>query len=202
MLLAMNERQHSLVDKIARALAARVPRSVDAGEFKKAAVLVPLQETPGGERLVLTQRAETVNSHRGQIAFPGGKIEAGDDSPEAAALRETDEEIGLAAADVRVLGQLDQIISSSGYVVTPFVGLVPSPYDFRLNTAETAGLFSVPLDALAAEGCLHIEPRLYPPERRDPIYHFYFEDRDIWGATARIILQLLEVAYGFTVPKP
>ena len=198
----MNERRHSLVDKIARALAARVPRSVDAGEFKKAAVLVPLQETPGGERLVLTQRAETVNSHRGQIAFPGGKIEPGDDSPEAAALRETDEEIGLVAADVRVLGQLDQIISSSGYVVTPFVGLVPSPYDFRLNTAETAALFSVPLSALAAQGCLHIEPRLYPPERRDPIYHFYFEDRDIWGATARIILQLLEVAYGFTVPKP
>src|SRR5689334_20021822 len=99
MLLAMNERRHSLVDKIALALAARAPRAVDAGEFKKAAVLVPLQETPGGERLVLTQRAETVNSHRGQIAFPGGKIERDDDSPQTAALRESHEEIGLAAAD-------------------------------------------------------------------------------------------------------
>lgn len=203
MLLAMNERRRpSLVDKIARALAGRVPRSVDAGEFKKAAVLVPLQETPDGEHVVLTRRAETVNAHRGQIAFPGGKIELSDTDAEAAALRESHEEIGLAAADVRVLGQLDPIVSSSGYVVTPFVGLVPSPYDFRLNPAETAALFTVPLSALTAEGCLHIEPRLYPPERRDPIYHFYFEDRDIWGATARIILQLLEVAYGFKVPKP
>jgi len=102
---------------------------------------------------------------------------------------------------VRILGQLDQIVSSSGYVVTPFVGLVPSPYDFRLNPAETAALFSVPLSALAADGCLHIEPRLYPPERRDPIYHFYYEDWDIWGATARIILQLLELAYGYRVEK-
>jgi 8-oxo-dGTP pyrophosphatase MutT (NUDIX family) len=201
MLLAMNELPHSLLDKIALALAARVPRVVDAGKFKKAAVLVPLQETPDGEHVVLTQRTETVNSHRGQVAFPGGKIEPDDANAEAAALRESHEEIGLVAADVRILGQLDQIVSSSGYVVTPFVGLVPSPYDFRLNPAETAALFSVPLSALAADGCLHIEPRLYPPERRDPIYHFYYEDWDIWGATARIILQLLELAYGYRVEK-
>ena len=201
MLLAMNDPPQPLVDKIARALAARVPRAVDGGELKNAAVLVPLQETPEGEHLVLTQRTETVNSHRGQIAFPGGKIELGDANAEAAALRESHEEIGLAGADVRVLGQLDQIVSSSGYIVTPFVGVVPSPYAFRLNPAETAALFSVPLTALVAEGCLHIEPRLYPPERRDPIYHFYYEGWDIWGATARIILQLLEVAYGFKIPK-
>jgi 8-oxo-dGTP pyrophosphatase MutT (NUDIX family) len=201
MLLAMNEPRHSLVDKIALALTARMPRAVAAGEFKKAAVLVPLQETPDGEHLVLTQRTETVNDHKGQIAFPGGKIELYDANAEAAALRETHEEIGLAAADVRVLGQLDQIVSSSGYVVTPFVGVVPSPYAFRLNPAETAALFSVPLSALVAEGCLEIEPRLYPPERRDPIYHFYYESWDIWGATARIILQLLEVAYGYKIPK-
>jgi len=201
MLLAMNELPHSLLDKIALALAARVPRVVDAGKFKKAAVLVPLQKTPDGEHVVLTQRTETVNSHRGQVAFPGGKIEPDDANAEAAALRESHEEIGLVAADVRILGQLDQIVSSSGYVVTPFVGLVPSPYDFRLNPAETAALFSVPLSALAADGCLHIEPRLYPPERRDPIYHFYYEDWDIWGATARIILQLLELAYGYRVEK-
>jgi len=202
MLSAMNEPSRSLVDNIALALAARVPRAVDAGEFKKAAVLVPLQVTPDGEHLVLTQRTETVNAHRGQIAFPGGKIEPSDRNAEAAALRESHEEIGLAAADVRVLGQLDPIISSSGFVVTPFVGVVPSPYAFRLNPAETAALFSVPLGALVTEGCLYVEPRLYPPERRDPIYHFYYEEWDIWGATARIILQLLEVAYGFKITKP
>ena len=190
-----------LVDKIAAVLAARVPQTIDAAGWKQAAVLVPIQEKAGEEHLILTQRTETVNSHRGQIAFPGGKIEPEDPSPQAAALRETHEEIGIAPGDVRVLGQLDQITASSGFAVTPIVGIVPTRYDFRLNPRETAALFSVPLSALVAEGCLIIEPRLYPPERRDPIYHFYYEGWDIWGATARIILQLLEVSYGFKVEK-
>jgi hypothetical protein len=93
------------------------------------------------------------------------------------------------------------VTAASDFVVTPFVGLLPYPYEFHLNPAETAALFSVPLAALLAEGCLKIEPRLYPPERRDPIYHFYFEGWDIWGATARIILQLLELAYGYRIEK-
>src|SRR5438045_1447015 len=143
----MNEQRDGLVDKIASALAARSPRTVAASGLKPAAVLVPIQRREDGEHLVLTRRTETVNSHRGQIAFPGGKIEPHDSGALEAALRESHEEIGLAAADVRVLGQLDQIISSSGYVVTPFVGVVPSPYNFLLNPAETAALFSVPLRA-------------------------------------------------------
>ncbi|HTM10782.1 MAG TPA: CoA pyrophosphatase [Verrucomicrobiae bacterium] len=197
----MNPARVALVDKIALTLAQRVPQTLNVTGFKEAAVLVPIQEKEDGEHLVLTQRTETVNSHRGQVAFPGGKIEPHDASAEAAALRETHEEIGIAAGHVRVLGQLDQIMASSGYIVTPVVGIVPNPYEFRLNPAETAALFSVPLSALLAEGCFKIEPRLHQPERRDPIYHFYYESWDIWGATARIILQLLEFAYGYRMDK-
>jgi len=175
----MNEPRPALVDKIAATLARRAPKTLAADGFKQAAVLVPIQEREDGEHLVLTQRTETLNSHGGQVAFPGGKIEPDDAGAEQAALRETHEEIGLAAGDVRVLGQLDQIIASSGYIVTPFVGVVPAAYEFRLNPREAAALFSVPLRALLSEGCLVVEPRLYPPERRDPIYHFYYEGWDI-----------------------
>ncbi len=185
------------VKKIADALNSRSPQALAPGGFKLAAVLVPIQQREDGEHLVLTQRAEMLNSHGGQIAFPGGKIEPGDLSPLEAALRESHEEIGVDPGHVCVLGQLDQVTAASDYLVTPYVGVIPHPYDFRLNLAEAAAVFSVPLAALLQPGCLKIAPRLYPPERRDPIYHFYYEGRDIWGATARIILQLLELAYGF-----
>lgn len=195
------ERRADLVDKITSVLSGRVPKNPDASGLKRAAVLVPIQRRGDGDHLVLTQRTATLNSHSGQVAFPGGKIEASDASALEAALRESHEEIGIAPREVRVLGQLDPITASSGYVVTPFVGVVPHPYEFNLNAAEAAALFTVPLEAFLLEGCFKIEPRLHPPERRDPIYHFYYREWDIWGATARIILQLLEFAYGFRIDK-
>jgi 8-oxo-dGTP pyrophosphatase MutT (NUDIX family) len=185
------------INKIIEALSARAPQTLAAAEFKLAAVLVPIQQRPDGDHLVLTQRAVGLNTHGGQIAFPGGRIDPSDSSPLAAALRESEEEIGLKPADVRVLGALDQVTAASDYLITPYVGVVSHPYDFRLNLAEAAVVFSVPVSALLQPGCFKAEPRLYPPERRDPIYHFYYQDRDIWGATARIIMQLLEIAYGF-----
>lgn len=189
----------TVVEKISSGLSARSARTLDAAGFKPAAVLVPIEERAEEPHLVLTQRAAGLNSHGGQIAFPGGRIEARDSGPLEAALRESWEEIGVEPADVRVIGRLDQVTAASDYLVTPFVGVIPHPYNFRLNTDEAAALFSVPLRALAAEGCLKVEPRRFPPERRDPIYHFYYQEWDIWGATARIILQLLDVAYGFKV---
>jgi 8-oxo-dGTP pyrophosphatase MutT (NUDIX family) len=184
-------------DRIGRILQSRTPELLSGDYSKPAAILVPIQEREDGEHLVLTQRTELLNSHKGQIAFPGGQIDPGDAGPLAAALRESEEEIGLAPADVRVLGQLDQVTAAANYLVTPFVGLIPHPYEFRLNELETAAVFSVPIAALLEPGCFKIEPRLYPPDRRDPIYHFYYQGRDIWGATARIIIQLLQLAYGF-----
>ena len=185
------------VNKIIEALGSRTPQTLKVAEYKLAAVLVPIQQRPDGDHLVLTQRAEELNSHGGQIAFPGGRIDPSDSSPLAAALRESEEEIGLKPADVHVLGALDQVTAASDYLITPFVGAVSHPYDFRLNLAEATAIFSVPISALLQPGCFKVEPRLFPPERPYPIYHFYCQGRDIWGATARIIMQLLELAYGF-----
>ena len=190
-----------IVDKIFTILQSRTPRVLGAEHLKPAAVLVPIQERADGDYLVLTQRATMLSTHRGQVAFPGGRVDHEDSDPLAAALRESQEEIGIQPRDVRVLGQLDQVTAASNYLVTPFVGVIPFPYEFRLNPAETAAVFSVPVSALLDPERFRSEPRSYTSPRRDPIYHFHYEGWDIWGATARIITQLLELAYDFEIQK-
>jgi 8-oxo-dGTP pyrophosphatase MutT (NUDIX family) len=190
-----------IADKLSAALRSRTPRTLGEKQMRPAAVLVPLEERADGDYLVLTQRTETVNSHKGQIAFPGGRIDAHDPGPLAAALRESREEIGIEPRDVRILGQLDQVTAGYNYLVTPFVGVIPFPYAFRLNPAETTAVFSVPISALLEPGCFRAEARSYPSSRPGPIYHFHYQDWDIWGATARIISQLLEIAYGFEIQR-
>ncbi len=178
-------------------LNAYTPKNLDGEGFRRAAVLVPLQDRPDGEYLVLTQRAADLESHKGQIAFPGGRVDAKDRNELQTALRESFEEVGIEPRDVRVLGRLDQVTAGYNYLVTPFVGVIPYPYNFQLDTRETAAVFEVPVSALLRPGCFSAERRVSNPHRTDPIYHFRYENWDIWGATARIIKQLLELAYDF-----
>ena len=174
-----------IVEKISAVLQSRAPRMLGQDRFKPAAVLVPIQERVEGDYLVLTKRAEGLSSHQGQVAFPGGRVEPLDSGPLETALRESHEEVGIEPGHVRVLGQLDQVTAASNYLVTPFVGVIPSPYNFRLNPAETTAVFSVPISALLEPGCFSRDPRFFATPRRDPIYHFHYEGWDIWGATAR-----------------
>ena len=182
-------------DKNFEILQSRTPRTLSGKHFRPAAVLVPIQERSDGDYLVLTQRAEMLNSHSGQVAFPGGKIDLQDRGPLEAALRESREEIGIDPSHVRILGQLDQVTAASNFLVTPFVGLIPSPYEFSLNQNETTAVFSVPVSVLMDPRSLWVDTTRYPGW--DPIYHFQYQEWDIWGATARIVKQLLELVYGF-----
>ncbi len=182
-------------DKNFEILQSRTPRTLSGKHFRPAAVLVPIQERSDGDYLVLTQRAEMLNSHSGQVAFPGGKIDLQDRGPLEAALRESQEEIGIDPSHVRILGQLDQVTAASNFLVTPFVGLIPSPYEFSLNQNETTAVFSVPVSVLMDPRSLWVDTTRYPGW--DPIYHFQYQEWDIWGATARIVKQLLELVYGF-----
>ncbi|MBI4522824.1 MAG: CoA pyrophosphatase [Deltaproteobacteria bacterium] len=186
------------VDKCIEILRSRVPQLIEGECLKPAAVLVPIQKFVEGDSLVLTQRTDILSSHKGQVAFPGGRIDPHDSGALAAALRESHEEIGIEPRDVQILGQLDQVTAGFNYLVTPFVGIIPSPYEFRLNPMETAAVFNVPISVLLEPGCLSCESRLSPAHRQgEPIYHFRYNGWDIWGATARIIKQLLELVYGF-----
>lgn len=144
---------------------------------------------------MLTQRAEGLHHHSGQVAFPGGRVDPKDSGPLETALRESQEEIGLNPKDVRILGQLDQVPAAYNFLVTPFVGLIPFPYEYRLNKSETAAVFSVPVSALMDSKAVSVDTRLLAT--RGPLYRFEYQDWDIWGATARIVKQLLELVYGF-----
>ena len=186
-----------VADKIASVLQARVPQIIPGSHFKPAAVLVAIQEREDDDYLVLTKRSEQLNHHRGQVAFPGGRLDRGDSDALQAALRESREEIGIDPSHVRILGRLDQVTAAYDFVVTPFVGVIPSAYEFRLNPFETEAVFFVPIAALLEPRSLTIAERL--STHGEPIYHFYIDGWDIWGATARIIVQFLELIYGYQI---
>jgi 8-oxo-dGTP pyrophosphatase MutT (NUDIX family) len=143
---------------------------------------------------VLTQRTETVESHKGQVAFPGGRVDHADATRMDTALREAEEEIGLRAGDVTVLGQLDELLTVTQYRITPIVGVFDWPYEFTLSTAELSAVFSVPLRWLADPANLTVQYREpVVPGPKVPVYYFHFGDFVIWGATARILLNLLDI---------
>jgi 8-oxo-dGTP pyrophosphatase MutT (NUDIX family) len=176
-------------------LAARVPVTRAEWEARPAAVLVPLYREGGEWHLLLTLRTDTVESHKGQVAFPGGRVDADDATRVDTALRETEEEIGLPRDCVAVIGQLDELLTVTQYRITPIVGLIAWPWEFRLSTAELAAVFGVPLPWLADPANLHTQFREpLVPGPKVPVYYFYYGEYTIWGATARIIRNLLEVA--------
>jgi 8-oxo-dGTP pyrophosphatase MutT (NUDIX family) len=188
-----------IAEKIAAALNAHRPRQLAEKDFKPAAVLVPVQECPDGDYLVLTKRADALPTHKGQIAFPGGRVDRADADEIATALRECHEEIGVQPNDVRVLGTLDQVTAGYGFVVTPVVGIVPAPYCFCADPKETAAVASVPIDSLMKPGNFIMDD--LPSPGGHPSYHFYVNGWDVWGVTARIIVQFLELVYGFQIKQ-
>lgn len=157
-----------------------------------AAVLVPLVQRPDGMTVLLTQRTAHLANHAGQISFPGGRIEACDDDALAAALRETEEEIGLSPDKVEVLGWLDDYVTGTGFRVTPIVGAVEPPFELRPDPFEVAEAFEVPLDFIL-DPVNHRRVRRVVAGRDRPYYAMPFRDRYIWGATAGMLINLFEV---------
>lgn len=164
-------------------------------ESTPAAVLVPFYRANDEWHLLLTKRTEDVNSHRGQVSFPGGAIEPRDQSPTDTALREAHEEIGLPPDRVEILGQLDSLLTVTQYHVTPIVATIPWPFDITLNPNEVAAAFGVPLAWLMDPENLERRERETPLPGGRPIGVYYFEPYEghvIWGVTAYIIVDLLE----------
>ena len=184
-----------LPERLRKALA-DWPLTVEAEwQARPAAGLVPLYQTDGAWHALFTRRTETVDSHRGQVSYPGGQIEPGDPSPAEAALRETEEEIGLRATDVEILGQLSPLLTVTQFLISPIVGLFRWPYPLRVNQREVANAFGVPLHWLADSANLEIQQRKpLAAGPSIPVYYFKpYQEEVIWGATARITLNLLEL---------
>lgn len=160
--------------------------------LRPAAVLVPLVDHAEGMSVLLTQRTAHLSAHAGQISFPGGRIEEDDADATAAALRETEEEVGLPRANVSVVGRLDTYVTGTGFEITPVVGIVAPPYPLTIDPFEVAEAFEVPLSYI-------LDRRNHQRVERQSGGHmraFFvlpYEGRNIWGATAGILVNLAEV---------
>jgi 8-oxo-dGTP pyrophosphatase MutT (NUDIX family) len=159
--------------------------------LRPAAVLVPVWLRPDGARLILTKRASHLKHHPGQIAFPGGKVDAGDDGPVGAALREAQEEIGLSAELVTVLGTLPTHETVTGFTVTPVLALVRGDFTPVPEAGEVEEAFTVPLSHVLDPARYHIERRRWRGEWRR-YYTVPYGPYYIWGATARILRGLAD----------
>jgi 8-oxo-dGTP pyrophosphatase MutT (NUDIX family) len=186
------------IDQIYGALRTYKPLAI-AGDYGDAAVLLPFIENDQGElELVLTVRAAHMNSHAGEIAFPGGKVEDDDDSLIHTALRETHEEIGLASKNVRILGQLDQIISKNGIRVQPVVAFAEQVAPLTANPDELSHIFTVPLSYFISEKPVIQTYEFKGFSWKMPEYHV--QNHRIWGLTAMIIVNFLNIAYKMKMP--
>jgi 8-oxo-dGTP pyrophosphatase MutT (NUDIX family) len=154
-----------------------------------AAVLVPLVNRPEGLQVLLTERSASLPDHPGQISFPGGRVEPGDSSHAAAALREALEEIGLSPERIAVLGELTQYETVTGYRVTPVVGWVEPPFTLNPDPLEVADVFEVPLYFVLDPANQLRHFRMIGTLRRD-YWAIPYRERYIWGATAAMLLML------------
>ena len=155
-----------------------------------AAVLVPLLRVDGEWHLLYTRRTDRVESHKGQVSFPGGACDEGETSPEQTALREAEEEIGLRPEDVRVLGRLNSMATISSFRVTPVVGVVSWPVVFRPAQAEVARVFTMPL-AWLADKSNRWEFNIFGRNHSVIFFHPY-DGELLWGATARMTVEFLD----------
>jgi 8-oxo-dGTP pyrophosphatase MutT (NUDIX family) len=156
---------------------------------RRAGVLLPLFVRDAKLWIVFTRRTESVEHHRGQISFPGGGEEPGDATLYHTAIRETEEELGVRPGDVVPLGRLSPIHTVTNFYVEPFVGAIPQPYEFRPAEAEIAEVLEVPVAALMDPAVLEKKPY---PGREGLVLYYRYEESVIWGATARILSELLE----------
>jgi 8-oxo-dGTP pyrophosphatase MutT (NUDIX family) len=163
--------------------------------LRPAAVLVPLIDRVEGMSVLLTQRTEHLSAHAGQISFPGGRIEESDADATEAALRETEEEVGLLREHVTVIGRLDTYVTGTGFEITPVVGIVTAPFSLAIDPFEVAEVFEVPLSFILDPTNHRRTTRDF--EHRTRIFFVLpFENRNIWGATAGMLVNLAEVLAG------
>ncbi len=174
---------------------------------RPAAVLIPLfyahpeDESKHAWQVLLTRRTEGVAEHQGQVAFPGGRADPTDLTPESTALREAYEEIGLEPTSVRILGKMKELPTISNYCVTPVVGVIPWPFELKLEVTEVSRVFSIPLDWLMDPAHHEVRQRTIPEpfsnilkEKTHPVIFFErYQDELLWGVSAQITLNFIDI---------
>ena len=187
-------------ETIAHSLQVRKRAIFQRDEFTRAAVLIPVFDRGDQTLLLFTHRTETVSTHKGEISFPGGSIDPADRDPEMTALREAEEEVGITATQVSVVGYLDDITTITHYLVTPVVGFIDPPESFRPNPREIQRVLEIPVESFLDPDVFRVETELEFEGKPYPVYYFDLPKETIWGATARILKQFLEISCGWVPP--
>ncbi|MAD45859.1 MAG: CoA pyrophosphatase [Oceanospirillaceae bacterium] len=183
----------SLSEYLQQRLDQHRPRRIQQPELAEAGVLVALTDEDD-PHLLLTLRSVNLSSHRGEVAFPGGKRDPEDRDIIATALREAHEEVALAAQDVQVLGELDQVVSRFGYLITPVLAVVPPGLDYQPNPAELDAVFMAPLDLFRQP------PAEYFERGTTSIPSYRYENFHIWGLTAMMIAEMMNNLWDGNIP--
>ncbi|HQP50626.1 MAG TPA: CoA pyrophosphatase [Syntrophorhabdaceae bacterium] len=173
------------------------PRVIESTMAVCAGVVIPLYEKDSEPFIILTKRSNEVRIHKGEVSFPGGMCEDNDENVMNTALRECCEEIGVRESDIEIIGRLDDMNTLTGFVITPYVGIIPYPYRFKTNPKEVAYLIELPISYLndAKIGMEEAEYR----NNIQIVHSFYYNGDRIWGATCRLLLQFRDIINGKTI---
>ena len=181
------------LERLQQILERRPAFAIDAPEYRRACVLVPLIHVDGQWSILFSRRSANLAAHSGQIAFPGGAVEEGE-SLEAAAIREAEEEVGIRSDAVELIGRLDDLITNSGFLVAPFVGVIRQRIDYVLHEAEVTEVFEVPIDALLDVSQPEVRWVTFR-DRQYPAYFYRYGDYEIWGLTGRMVKAFLDLVW-------
>jgi 8-oxo-dGTP pyrophosphatase MutT (NUDIX family) len=182
------------LERLKQMLAERVSIAIDAPNLKRACVLIPLIRDGESWSLLFTKRAENLAAHSGQISFPGGGVEVGE-SLQDAAIREAQEEVGIPPDAVELIGRMDDLVTNvSGFLVTPFVGVIHEPIEYVMQESEVSEIFEVPIDALLDPAKPEVR---YVPfrDRQHPAYFYPYQQYEIWGLTGRMLKTFLDMVW-------
>ncbi len=179
--------------RLRQALSQRQKQHILDASRVPSAVLLLIYYKQGQHYILFTKRTEHVKEHKGDISFPGGAYQDEDRTLANTALRECSEEIGLIADRVEILGELDDTTTrNSGYIISPFVAIIPWPYPLEADRQETEEIIEAPISALMDKDCQHRKTEIVDG-KADTAYFYHYQGRVIWGATARILNQFLDI---------
>lgn len=178
-------------DILRQRLSGREIKRIHAPEFIPSAVMILFMNKDNGLHVFLTKRTDKVATHKGDVSFPGGSIDEGDEDATAAALRETYEEAGISPDDIEIIGRFDEYYSITGFHVSTFVGAIDYPYKYKVNTGEIETCFEAPISIFYNKEYDRIEDfEFYHKDMK--VYYYSYKGFTIWGLTARILTDLAE----------